>query len=88
MSRRIAAKNTARFALGLFTALLGKRGSAFADELATKDSVSYQTTPYQNMQCSLCKSFVPAASAGAMAACKVVAGDISPSAYCVAFSPA
>jgi hypothetical protein len=60
---------------------------AFADALATKDSVSYQTTPSDGQQCSQCKNFIPGA-AGADGTCKVVAGAISPTGYCLAFSPA
>jgi hypothetical protein len=86
--RRTLINKTALSALLFFAASLSRRAPACADALATKDSVSYQTTPYQNMQCSGCKSFIPGASANAAGSCKVVAGDISPTAYCVAFSPA
>jgi hypothetical protein len=60
---------------------------AAADALQSKDSVSYQTTPSDGQQCSLCKNFI-AGAAGASGTCKVVAGPISPTGYCLAFSPA
>lgn len=60
---------------------------AKADNLATQASVSYQTSPSGGQQCSGCKNFIPGASASANGTCKVVAGDISPAGYCVAFEP-
>jgi hypothetical protein len=61
---------------------------AEADTLATKDSVQYQTTPNDGDQCSKCRNFIPGSTAAADGTCKVVAGSISPTGYCLAFSPA
>lgn len=84
---RISRRHLCKIAAGLFAGAAVTASAAKADDLQTKDSVSYQTTPSDGMQCSKCKNFIPGA-AGANGTCKVVAGDISPSGYCLAFSPA
>jgi hypothetical protein len=58
-------------------------GRAKADTLASQASVSYQAMPSDGQQCSGCRNFIP----GASGSCKVVAGTISPTGYCVAFEP-
>ncbi|MDR3521983.1 MAG: hypothetical protein P4L54_10270 [Acidocella sp.] len=86
-SRRIVLKHSGMVAVvasfGTSLPVLPAR----ADELVSKDSVSYQTTPNNGSQCSQCKSFIAGATAGADGTCKVVAGPISPTGYCLAFSP-
>jgi hypothetical protein len=83
-SRRRGFLKSAAASIGM-AVVLARR--ALADALVSKDSVSYQTTPSDGSQCSQCKNFVPGA-AGADGTCKVVAGSISPTGYCLAFSPA
>ncbi len=51
------------------------------DSKVEQSVVQYQTSPKDGQQCSGCVNFV------APNACKVVAGTISPSGWCVAFAP-
>jgi hypothetical protein len=84
---QISRRNLCKIGAGLFAGTMVTATMARADDLQTKESVSYQTTPSDGMHCSQCKNFIPGA-AGADGTCKVVAGDISPNGYCLAFSPA
>ncbi len=84
---QISRRNLWKLGLVIFAGAAAKATEARADDLQSKDSVSYQTTPSHGMQCSQCRSFIPGA-AGADGTCKVVAGGISPNGYCLAFSPA
>jgi hypothetical protein len=52
-----------------------------ADSKVEQSVVQYQTSPKDGAQCSGCVNFV------APNACKVVAGNISPSGWCVAYAP-
>ena len=52
-----------------------------ADSKVEQSVVQYQTSPKDGAQCSGCVNFV------APNACKVVAGTISPSGWCVAYAP-
>jgi hypothetical protein len=79
-SRRSVCKNS----LYIVSATMLLAARARADALQSQASVSYQTTPNDGQQCSGCKNFIPG---GALGACKVVDGTISPSGYCVAFEP-
>jgi len=85
VSRRKLMARLPRFALAIAGADLLAEQSARADALVSKDSVSYQTTPSNGQQCSGCTHFVPGA-AGGPGTCKVVAGSISPTGYCLAFT--
>ncbi len=55
--------------------------SAKADDKLAQDVVQYQKTPNEGNKCSGCVNFV------APNACKIVAGDISPEGWCVAYAP-
>ncbi len=79
-SRRDLCKSA--FSIGIVTILLGP--TSRADALQSQASVSYQNMPSDGQQCSLCKNFMAGGSAGS---CKIVAGVISPTGYCVAFEP-
>ncbi len=59
---------------------------ALADK-ADKTAMMYQDKPHGNQQCSNCIQFVPGSDPKANGTCKVVAGDIGPTAWCVAYSP-
>lgn len=52
-----------------------------ADSKVEQSVVQYQGSPKDGAQCSGCVNFV------APNACKVVAGNISPSGWCVAYAP-
>ena len=52
-----------------------------ADSKVEQSVVQYQTSPKDGAKCSLCVNFV------APNACKVVAGNISPEGWCVAYAP-
>jgi hypothetical protein len=53
----------------------------------SKAQFKYQTKPNDGHQCSKCTLFIPGSSATASGSCKVVDGSISPSGWCIAFSP-
>ncbi len=52
-----------------------------ADSKVEQSVVQYQTMPKDGAKCSGCVNFV------APNACKVVAGNISPEGWCVAYAP-
>ncbi len=54
---------------------------AHAQEKLAQSIVQYQKQPKNGQMCSLCVNFV------APNACKIVAGDIDPNGWCVAFAP-
>ena len=51
------------------------------DEKIAQELVQYQNEPKDGQKCSGCAQWV------APNACKVVAGNISPNGYCVAYAP-
>jgi hypothetical protein len=55
--------------------------SAQAQEKLAQAAVQYQATPKDGNKCSTCVNFE------APAACKIVAGSISPNGWCVAYAP-
>jgi hypothetical protein len=59
---------------------------ALADNKASKESMMYQDKPHGDQQCDNCIQFIPGKSATANGTCKAVAGDISPKAWCVAYT--
>ncbi len=52
-----------------------------ADSKVEQSVVQYQTSPKDGAKCSGCVNFI------APNACKVVAGNISPEGWCVAYAP-
>ena len=52
-----------------------------ADSKVEQSTVQYQNTPKDGAKCSGCVNFV------APNACKVVAGNINPEGWCVAYAP-
>ncbi len=72
----------------LLPALAGILGAtALADDSKTPQSaVQYQTKPNGDKQCSKCNFFIPGETADANGTCKIVAGAISPSGYCIAYN--
>ncbi|MGD0109109.1 MAG: hypothetical protein ABSC06_39050 [Rhodopila sp.] len=55
--------------------------TARAQDKIAQAQVQYQPTPKDGNKCSTCVNFE------APAACKIVAGTISPEGWCVAFAP-
>jgi anaerobic selenocysteine-containing dehydrogenase len=53
---------------------------AHAQQKASKQAMQYQDTPKNGQQCDQCMHFEAPKS------CKIVAGDISPKGWCVAFA--
>ena len=70
--------------LAVGSAFISKRASAAK---APKSAMMYQNKPHGSQQCSNCIQFVPGASPTANGTCKVVEGEISPKAWCVAYTP-
>ena len=67
--------------------LLAAAGSAQAAGTMPQATAKYQPTPKGAQQCSKCNYFLPGAKATAAGQCKVVAGAISPTGYCILFAP-
>lgn len=76
--RRRALRGAAVFAVGAVLPLTVLE--AVAVSKASKESMQYQDTPKNGQKCSDCVQFVPESNT-----CKVVAGDIDPNGYCIAF---
>ena len=53
---------------------------ALAQQKASKEAMKYQDKPNGDQKCSNCLQFEPPKS------CKVVAGDVSPDGYCIAWA--
>ncbi len=86
ISRRSALKRMALISgTAALPALVGSR-AAFAAK-APKAAMQYQDTPKNGEDCAACIHFVPGDSPDAMGKCKIVAGDISPKGWCVAYAP-
>lgn len=56
-----------------------------AGSKAAKQDFSYQEKPRQGKSCSSCRMFIPAASGNPH--CALVDGDISPTGWCMAYTP-
>jgi hypothetical protein len=55
--------------------------SARADEKIAQELVQYQNEPKDGQKCNMCAQWVDPN------ACKIVAGNINPNGYCVAYAP-
>lgn len=53
---------------------------------ASKPAVQYQDHPKGKSDCANCANFIPGKSAEAGGGCVVVAGDISPKGWCLAYA--
>ena len=67
--------------------LLAAAGEARAAGALPKANAKYQSTPKGAARCDLCTYYIPGASPTAIGQCKVVAGPISPSGWCVLYAP-
>ncbi len=62
-------------------ATLAASAARAQDEKIAQELVQYQNQPKDGQQCSKCAQYVDPN------ACKIVAGQISPQGYCVAYAP-
>ena len=67
--------------------LLAQPRDAHAQGTLPKANAKYQETPNGKDSCATCVYFTPGADAKAAGGCKVVAGPISPTAWCNLFAP-
>jgi hypothetical protein len=83
MTIRFANRTTRRQVMRAILALVGgvAAASAEAQEKIAQAMVQYQPTPKDGNKCSTCVNFE------APAACKIVAGSISPNGWCIAYAP-
>ena len=63
-----------------------KSAPAHAQALAPQATMMYQSTPHGKDQCDNCIHYVPGKTPKSNGTCKVVAGSISPTAWCVAYA--
>ena len=75
-----------RAALLPVLAVVLDRAAQAQSSKSSKESMHYQTTPNNGMQCSGCKFFTPGKDADAEGSCAIVDGAISPHGYCIAYS--
>ncbi len=61
-------------------------GRARAQTHFEKSAVQYQDSPKDGKSCSRCLQFIPGAAPGPAATCRVVAGEVGPTGYCLAFT--
>lgn len=83
--RRLVA-TAAGVAVGL--PLLGRSSPARAATAGTasKSALQYQDKPQGNSACANCANFLTGESADAPGRCTIVAGDISPQGWCLAYA--
>ncbi len=89
MSDRLSRKSVLINLLALplaATAVVATAGGASADAKSPQSAVMYQDKPKGSAKCSGCKFFQPGKDAKAKGMCSVVAGDISPTGWCVVYS--
>ncbi|HTJ26900.1 MAG TPA: high-potential iron-sulfur protein [Candidatus Limnocylindria bacterium] len=85
LSRAAALKHLAAVpAVGL--ALGASLSAAQAAGTAPKSQYKYQDKPNDGHQCSGCQLFIPGSSPTAKGTCQLVAGDISPTGWCTAWT--
>jgi High potential iron-sulfur protein len=56
-----------------------------AQAKAAKTAMQYQDHPKGDADCSNCLQFIPGKTPTTMGTCKVVAGEISPKGWCLAY---
>ncbi len=81
-SRRVLLRNSLAMAsagVGVGLGLGGRR--AAAQTKVEQSAVQYQATPKDGQMCSGCVNFAPPN------ACNIVAGNISPNGWCIAYAP-
>ena len=86
-SRRSLLKSAAMLVGVAIVPALAAANKAFADTKLAKADVKYQDEPKAGKDCDDCIQFIPGKTSKAKGTCKVVEGDISPTGYCLAFTP-
>jgi hypothetical protein len=86
ISRRNLLKGAAMLPLAAVIPMLAKSRDAMAGNKAPKAAMRYQDKPNNGADCSTCMHFEPGKSASAMGTCAVVAGEISPKGWCLAYA--
>lgn len=68
--------------------LLARASSTRVEAVGTvsKSALQYQDTPKGSSACANCANFLPGESADATGRCTIVAGEISPQGWCLAYA--
>jgi hypothetical protein len=85
-SRRHVLKCAAA-ALAAIPVVISAKALAAESAKTSKATMKYQDHPNGKQRCDGCLQFIPGSSPKAHGTCKVVAGDISPQGWCIAFAP-
>lgn len=86
LTRRAVLKRAALLAAAVVTSA-GTNQQALAQAKASKAAMQYRDKPNGKQECSNCIQFIPGKTPKAMGTCKVVAGNISPHGWCIAYAP-
>lgn len=88
LSRRVALKGLAIVGgMAALPTLTISREALAADDKVPKAAMKYQDHPHEGEQCSGCMHYVPPKQGEKMGECTLVAGDISPRGWCMAYAP-
>ena len=79
--RRSALRTFAGFGLGAAALAVAPKRSMAQDQKIPKETVQYQETPKDGAECDKCVNWV------APNGCTIVAGEIHPKGWCVAYAP-
>ena len=79
--RRACLRGLLGAGLGVVAAYAAPGSASAQDQKLAKKLVQYQDMPKQGQECDKCVNWV------APNQCKIVAGDINPKGWCVAFAP-
>lgn len=79
--RRAALRTFAGIGIGAAAVAMAPKLATAQDSKLPKETVQYQDTPKDGNECDKCVNWV------APNACKIVAGDIHPKGWCVAYAP-
>lgn len=79
--RRAALRSFAGLGLGAAALAVAPNGAMAQDQKIAKEAVQYQATPKDGAECDKCVNWV------APKGCAIVAGDIDPKGWCVAYAP-
>lgn len=88
MTRRVMLKSFVGAASAVALPALGWSPMTRAGQFGSvpKSAVQYQNHPKGVSSCADCINFIPGKRAGSMGHCTVVAGDISPKGWCLAYA--
>lgn len=88
-SRRLAMRHLAATAGAALVAPSLVQAAATTQDAAPakaqKSAVQYQDHPMGESSCANCANFIPSSTPGAEGHCTIVAGNISPHGWCVAY---